>query len=69
MGKHGKKLTRTQRNILSNNGIKDLENWLYIKQETVDADGNKSAALNRNKTVIMIVENINTGEQRRFEIS
>ena len=69
MGKHGKRLTRAQRNILINNGVEDIDNWLYVKQETVDANGHKSAALNRGKTVIMVVENVKTGETKRFEIS
>ena len=69
MSKNGKRLTRTQRNILLNNGIDDVSDWVYIKQETVDSAGHKSAALNRGKTTFMIVSNVVTGETRRFEIS
>ena len=64
----GKKLTRAQRKILANNGIKDASDWLYVKQETIDSSGAKSAALNRSKIIIMVIQNVVTGEIKRFEM-
>lgn len=69
MSKNGKTLTRAQRKVMNNNGIADTTDWLYIKQETLDSCGAKSAALNRDKTIVMVVQNSKTGEIKRFQIS
>lgn len=69
MSKNGKTLTRAQRKVMNDNGIAYTADWLYIKQETVDASGAKSAALNRDKVIVMVVQNSKTGEIKRFQIS
>ena len=52
MGKtRGKTLTRAQRQLLSKEGVKDLNNWLYVKTETISADGSKCAARNSTKHI------------------
>lgn len=66
---NGKKITRAQRSILQANGIDDASDWLYIKQETIDNSGSKSAGLHREKTIIMVIQNVVTGEIKRFQIS
>ncbi len=68
MSKHGKSLSRAQRDILKQNGIDDCTNWYYIKQETIDIGGSKRAAINRDKQIVMIVQNSETGETRRIPI-
>lgn len=68
MSKNGKTLTRAQRKVLNRNGIADCTDWLYIKQETVDECGAKSAGLNRAKTIVMVVQNVKTGEIKRFNL-
>lgn len=61
----GKRLTIEQRKILKRNKIVDSENWVYLRQEVVDVDGNKSASHFRDKNIFIIVRNKNTNEERR----
>lgn len=42
----GKKLTRAQRQIMNQNGIKDCTDWLYIKMKQTD-DGAYLVVQNR----------------------
>lgn len=58
----GKKLTRQQHNILNLNGIKDTENWLYVKTETTKPNGDKSPSRNDEKITSLVFQNKDTGE-------
>lgn len=64
----GKKLTRQQYNILNANGIKDVENWLYIKTYTTKPNGDKSPAKNSDKLTYMVFQNRDNGETVKIEL-
>ena len=65
-----KKLTARQRSILESNGMSPIgmNNWFYVKTETVSSDGNKSSSKNSDKIRYMIIQNGITEEIRKVEI-
>lgn len=63
----GKKLSYHQREIMKRNGIKDCRDWLFIKQEILNANGTKNLQKG-DKIIHMIVRNVVTGEQKKIMI-
>jgi len=61
----GKRLTIQQCKVLKRNKIIDYENWVYIKTEVVDSNGNKCTSRFRDKEMYMIIRNKNTNEEKR----
>ena len=63
--RNGKKLTIQQCKVLKRNKIIDYDNWLYLKTEVVDNEGNKCASRFRDKETYIIIRNKNTNEEKR----
>ena len=61
----GRKLTVSERKILKKNKINDPENYLYLKIDVVDSDGNKSTSHFRDKEKYLVVRNKETNKEIR----
>lgn len=61
----GRKLSVAERKILKKNKISDPENYLYLKIDVVDVDGNKSTSHFRDKEKYLVVRNKETNEEKR----
>lgn len=66
--KNGKKITRSQRNVLLRNGVKDTDNYLYITTEISSKDGNKSLNKMSGKLQKMIFLNVAKNTTETYDI-
>lgn len=64
----GKKLTVSQRRILINNGIKEPDDYLYVKTETVNLNGGKRLNQNCPKIDKLVIIHRETGVVKRITI-
>lgn len=66
--KNGKKLTVAQCKIISDAGIVNPRDYLYIKTESIDNNGSKKVAKTREHNKVMIIQSKSTGEIVRINI-
>lgn len=64
----GKKLTVSQKNILVKNGINEPDDYLYVKIETVNLNGDKHLTQDCPKIEKLVVIHRETGEVKRLHI-
>lgn len=62
----GKKLTSSQRRILTNSGIQNPDDYLYVKTEVINLGGKKHLDQNCPKIENIIVIHRENGEVKRI---
>lgn len=63
----GKKLNSNQRKVLINNGVDNVDDYLYLKTEVIDSCGcSKHLNQKSRKIEYLVIVDRETGEERRL---
>ncbi len=64
----GKKITYTQRALLSEAGVDNTNDWEYLRQVSQDEAGFRCMSRNEPKHIYQVFRNKITGEEKRIEV-